>query len=107
VTLNYNVTVGDGAKVMDLTHLTGNMEVETGAFISVGVMTVNDNGIGRSEYAGHVIGPHIGREAAIGAGAVLMPAIRVGDKATVAAGAVVTRDVRAGARVFGIPARER
>jgi len=41
----------------------------------------------------------------IGAGAVLLPGIRVGAAAIVAAGAVVARDVPARAIVAGIPAR--
>ncbi|MGE6107084.1 sugar O-acetyltransferase [Aeromonas sobria] len=41
----------------------------------------------------------------IGGGAILLPGITVGREAIVGAGAVVTRDVPAGARVVGNPAR--
>ena len=41
----------------------------------------------------------------IGGGAVLLPGITIGREAIVGAGAVVTRDVPAGARVVGNPAR--
>ena len=42
----------------------------------------------------------------IGAGAVLLPGVSVGEEAFVAAGAVVTRDVPARTLVMGVPARE-
>ena len=42
----------------------------------------------------------------IGAGAVILPGIRIGSGATVGAGCVVTHDVRPGALVYGVPARE-
>ena len=43
----------------------------------------------------------------IGAGAILMAGIEVGENSVVAAGAVVTRDVPADSVVVGIPARFR
>ena len=45
------------------------------------------------------------RACRIGAGAVLLPGIEVGEEAFVGAGAVVTRDVPARAVVIGVPAR--
>lgn len=47
----------------------------------------------------------IGKQVWIGAGALLMPGITVGDGAIIGAGSVVTRDVPAGATVMGNPAR--
>lgn len=47
----------------------------------------------------------IGRNVWIGAHAVIMPGVTVGDSAIVGAGAVVTRDVEARSTVIGVPAR--
>lgn len=41
----------------------------------------------------------------LGAGALLLPGVTVGERAVVAAGAVVTRDVPPGTVVAGVPAR--
>jgi maltose O-acetyltransferase len=48
---------------------------------------------------------HIGRNVWIGANALIMPGITIGDNAIVGAGSVVTRDVAPGATVVGNPAR--
>lgn len=51
--------------------------------------------------------PIIEDGAAIGAGAVLCPGVRIGKNARVAAGAVVTKDVLENGMVRGLPARPR
>jgi acetyltransferase-like isoleucine patch superfamily enzyme len=50
-------------------------------------------------------GVHIGTNAIIGAGVILMPGIRVGEEALVGAGTVVLEDVAPGQRVVGNPGR--
>jgi len=47
----------------------------------------------------------IGRDVWIGANAVILGGVAIGDGAVVAAGAVVTKDVEPGAVVAGVPAR--
>ena len=47
----------------------------------------------------------IGERAMIGAGAIVLPGVKIGADATVGANAVVTRDVPSGATVTGVPAR--
>jgi serine O-acetyltransferase len=49
--------------------------------------------------------PTIGARVRIGAGAIVLGPITVGDDAVIGAGAVVVRDVPAGAVVGGVPAR--
>src|SRR5262249_15226975 len=106
VTINYNSKIGDHTKIMDLSHITGNTVVGNNVFISMGVMTANDNSIAHSrEYANKEInGPCIGDDTTIGLGALLLPNITINKGALVAAGAVVTKNVPENAVVMGVPA---
>ncbi|QCS42251.1 DapH/DapD/GlmU-related protein [Natrinema versiforme] len=47
----------------------------------------------------------VGERAMIGAGAIVLPGVEIGEGASVAANSLVTRDVPAGATVAGVPAR--
>jgi acetyltransferase-like isoleucine patch superfamily enzyme len=106
VTLNYNTTVGDRTRIMDLTHLTGNAIIGNDVFVSIHVSMVNDNEMITRRYEeGRIIGPRIDDKASIGAGACLLPGVRIGEGALVAAGAVVTKDVEPYGVVMGMPAR--
>src|SRR5690554_6500284 len=54
-----------------------------------------------------VVAPvHIGCDVWIGAGAILLKGVTIGDQAVIAAGAVVTKDVEPGSIVGGVPARK-
>jgi UDP-2-acetamido-3-amino-2,3-dideoxy-glucuronate N-acetyltransferase len=79
--------------------------VEDDAFLGPGVITTNDDAMGRRQ-PGEELRPCVIRRAArVGAGVVLTPGVEVGAEAFVAAGAVVTSDVEPGAVVMGVPAR--
>jgi acetyltransferase-like isoleucine patch superfamily enzyme len=69
------------------------------------VVLTNDPTAGRRPEGMELRGATLRRGCRIGAGAVLLPGIEVGEEAFVAAGAVVTVDVPAGALVMGVPAR--
>lgn len=109
VTINFNTLIGNRVKVMDNTHLTGNMVIEDDVFISVLVATANSNSMGRegTSGGGDLVekGPVVRRFAAIGEGACLLPNVEIGENAIVAAGAVVTKNVEPRSLVTGIPAR--
>ena len=62
-------------------------------------VTVGTAGLGRTGV------PRIGHDVSIGAGAVLIGDIQVGDGARVAANSLVNRDVPPGATVMGVPAK--
>ncbi|WP_303851739.1 acyltransferase [Seleniivibrio woodruffii] len=106
VTLNYNVTIGNETKIMDNAHITGNCRIGDRVFISVGVVTVNDNNIGRAGYSdGDITGPVIGDDVSVGASAVLMPSVVIGDNSIIAAGSIVKKNVKPYSVVAGNPAK--
>jgi acetyltransferase-like isoleucine patch superfamily enzyme len=108
VTLNYEVLVGDDVKIMDNSHITGGTTIQDGAFVSTMVATTNDNHPTASlSDDSRLAGPTIERRAVVGAGAILLPGVVVGEESVVGAGAVVTRDVPPGTTVTGVPARAR
>jgi acetyltransferase-like isoleucine patch superfamily enzyme len=57
------------------------------------------------DVADELLPTKIGCDVWIGANAVILGGVKIGDGAVVAAGAVVTKDVEAGAIVAGVPAR--
>lgn len=108
VTLNYAVVLHDRVKIMDHSWLGGNQAIGEGAFISGLVGMTNDNAMGREGYdESQILGPSVGANARIGAGAQILPNIKIGDGAIVAAGAVVTHDVDIAQTVVGVPAKPR
>jgi acetyltransferase-like isoleucine patch superfamily enzyme len=58
------------------------------------------------ETADELLPTKIGRDVWIGANAVILGGVTIGEGAVVAAGAVVNRDVEPGAVVAGVPARK-
>jgi acetyltransferase-like isoleucine patch superfamily enzyme len=105
VTVNDGTKVGRRVKVMDNTHLTGNMVVEDDVFISVLVSTTNDNTLGEHVEGKVLKGPVLKRKCKVGASASILPGVVIGEQSVVGAGAVVTRDVPDRVLVLGVPAR--
>ncbi len=101
-----DVTIGARTRIQANAYVTAYSTIEEDVFIAPGVITTNDNFMGRTEARlAAMKGPTIRRGARIGGGAVLLPGIEIGEEAFVGAGAVVTRDVPARAVVVGNPAR--
>ena len=106
VTVNYETTIGNYTKIMDNTHITGNMTIGNHVFVSVLVSTTNDNTMGRAEDAvDNLAGPIIEDYVTIGAGANILPSVKIGRNSIVGAGAVVTKEVPENKVVMGIPAK--
>jgi acetyltransferase-like isoleucine patch superfamily enzyme len=101
-----DTTVGSLTKIQADAYVTAYTTVEERVFLAPRVITTNDNFMGRTEKR-HALrkGPTIRRGARVGAGAVLCPAVEIGEEAFVGAGAVVLRDVEPGTVVVGNPAR--
>jgi acetyltransferase-like isoleucine patch superfamily enzyme len=102
-----DTTVGARTRIQANAYVTAYSTLEEDVFIAPGVVTTNDNFMGRTEgRLQHMRGPTIRRGARIGGGAVLLPGIEVGEEAFVGAGAVVLQDVPPRAVVVGNPARQ-
>lgn len=85
----------------------GGITLEDGVFIGPGVLLVTENhpeqpAVRRNVYAKPIV---VGHGVWIGAGAVILPGVTIGEHAVVGAGAIVTKDVPAGVIVAGNPAR--
>ena len=91
-----DTTIGAMTKIQAGAYITAYSTLEEHVFIAPCVVTSNDNFMGRTERRHELIkGPTIRRGARVGAGAVLCPAVEIGEEAFVGAGAVVTKDVAA------------
>ena len=101
-----DTTVGTGTRIQAEAYVTAYSTLEEHVFIAPCVVTTNDNWMGRTEKRfGNIKGPTIRRGARIGGGAIICPAIEIGEDAFVGAGAVVTKDVPPRVVVVGSPAR--
>jgi UDP-2-acetamido-3-amino-2,3-dideoxy-glucuronate N-acetyltransferase len=99
-------TVGARTKIQAMAYVTAYSTLEEDVFIAPCVQTSNDNFMGRTERRHELRkGPTIRRGARVGVGAVLCPAVEIGEEAFVGAGAVVVRDVAPRVVVVGNPAR--
>jgi UDP-2-acetamido-3-amino-2,3-dideoxy-glucuronate N-acetyltransferase len=99
-----DVIVGDRVTIKSGVYLWDGLRVGDDVFIGPQATFTNDP-FPRSREPFHCLTTVVERGASIGAGAVLLPGIRVGEGAMVGAGAVVTADVPAHAVVVGNPAR--
>ena len=101
-----DTTVGAGTRIQAGAYVTAYSTLEEDVFIAPCVVTTNDNFMGRTDRRRELMqGPTIRRGARIGGGAILCPAVEIGEEAFVGAGAVVTKDVPPRTVVVGSPAR--
>jgi acetyltransferase-like isoleucine patch superfamily enzyme len=100
-----DVTIGARVKIQSGCYITAHSMIEDDVFVAPGVTTTNDNAMGRHERGAEMEGATLRRACRVGAGAVILPGIEVGEEAFVAAASVVTRHVPARKVVLGSPAR--
>lgn len=98
--------IGNFSRISAHVFLPSNSILEDRVFIGPGVVFTDD----RHPRAGHnqtyqALPPYIESGASIGAGAVILPGIRLGAGCMIGAGAVVTKDVAPHEHVRGEPAR--
>jgi UDP-2-acetamido-3-amino-2,3-dideoxy-glucuronate N-acetyltransferase len=101
-----DTTIGALTKIQADAYITAYSTLEDEVFVAPRVVTTNDNFMGRTERRHELVkGPTIRRGARIGGGAILCPAVEIGEEAFVGAGAVVVQDVPPRTVVVGNPAR--
>ncbi len=103
--IDFSTRIGTRVLIQTAVYVTGGSIVEDDVFIGPGVLSTNDNTMGRHRRGGPLSGPTFRRACRVGAGAVLVPGVVIGEEAFVAAGALVTGDVGEREVVMGIPAR--
>lgn len=106
-TIENKVSIGKKTKIESNAYITAFSAVGDYCFVAPCVVFSNDNYLGRTEERKkHFCGPTLEKGARIGAGAVLLPGVVIGEDALVAAGSVVTKDVEPRQTVLGSPARK-
>lgn len=103
--VEFDVRVGDRVLIQSGVYVTAGTVVEDDVFLGPGVMTTNDDTMGRHAPGAGLQGPVFRRACRVGGGVVLVPGVEIGEEAFVAAGAIVTRDVAPRDVVMGAPAR--
>ena len=106
VTVENFCTVGRFCKLESECYLTAYSTLEDRVFVAPGVVTSNDNFVGRTqERFKHFKGVTARKGARIGAGVVTLPGVVIAEDALIAAGSTVTRDTPARTIMLGRPAK--
>lgn len=111
--IDLNVTIGDNVKIQNNALIYHGATLEDGVFIGPQACLTNDKYPRAITQEGRLKGGDdwdVGRivvkyGASIGAGALILPDLTIGEFALVAAGAIVTRDVPDHGLVIGAPGR--
>ncbi|NNE34424.1 MAG: N-acetyltransferase [Rhodothermales bacterium] len=107
VAIENKCSIGRYCKLETNVYVTAYSTIEDRVFIAPGVLTSNDNYMGRTkERFEHFKGVTVRRGGRIGVGAVILPGKEVASDAVVAAGALLTRDADAETIYAGLPATE-
>ena len=104
VLIENDVIIGDRVTVKSGVQIWDGLRIENDVFIGPNVTFTNDRFPRSKAYPDNFQVTIIEKGASIGAGAVILPGLRIGEQAMVGAGAVVTRNVPARAIVAGNPA---
>jgi len=100
-----DVRVGARVRIQTGVYVTAYSVVEDDVFLGPAAVTTNDHTMARHAPGEGVEGATLRRACRVGAGAVILPGVEVGEEAFVAAGAVVTARVAPRQVVMGVPAR--
>ncbi len=103
ITLGKKVFINSGCMLMDR----GGITLEDGVFIGPNVNIITENHAEDPELRHNVYTKpiHLKRNVWVGAGAIILPGVTIGENAIVGAGSVVTKDVPANTIAGGVPAK--
>ena len=101
------VTVGDGCKIQNNVNIYNGVTVEDNVFLGPNSTTTNDLHPRAGREGGFKFTPTlIKKGASVGAGAIIVCGVTLGEYCMVGAGAIVIKDVEPFALVVGNPARK-
>jgi len=100
-----DVVVGDRVTIKSGVHLWDGIEIGSDVFIGPNVTFSNDKYPKSKQYPSKFLKTIIKDGASIGAGAVILPGLTIGESSTIGAGAVVTKSVPPNKTVIGNPAK--
>ncbi len=113
VEIQKDAKVGRSCKISSHSFICSGVEIEDEVFVGHGVMFINDRypqattqGKLQTEADWKVIKTIVKKGASLGSGAIIMCGVTIGKEALIGAGAVVTHDVPDYATVSGVPARQ-
>ena len=104
VEIRKDVIIGDNCKIQAFVFIPEGIRIGNNVFIGPHVCFTNDK---HPKAVGdwQLLYTHVEDDVSIGAGAVILPGIRIGKGAVIGAGAVVTKSVPPGETVKGNPAK--
>lgn len=107
VYIDNGVVIGRGCKIQNGANLYGPLVIGDNVFIGPGAIVCNDRRPRAWVWDRSAASTTtIRSRASIGAGAIIMTGVTIGDSAMVGAGTVVTKDVPPNTTVVGYPARK-
>ena len=107
VAIENKCKIGRYCKLETNVYLTAYSVLEDRVFVAPGVLTSNDNFVGRTEERfKHFKGVTVRRGGRLGVGSVILPGLYIAEDTLVAAGAVLTKNTEGHTVYAGLPARK-
>ena len=107
VAIENKCTIGHHCKLETNAYITAYSTLEDHVFVAPGVLTSNDNFVGRTEERKlHFKGVTVRKGGRLGVGAITLPGVDVAEDTLAAAGAVITKDTYPNTIYTGVPAKQ-